>query len=486
MDNQVERLIAAEEVLAEMAQTNPQSGFVQRAIAAIRKWLRENIPGFMKMRLTDGEIIEHYLIPARQFVLEGSRNDSAADMAVAFTRKEEASFAKAVDDVLDHKSNAAIYIGNTPHALRQATLPKRPLWVTKRVIDKLYREHGLSREKIKSLPQLLSNPIMVLDSEAEPGKFVVLTTETHKGKPVIATIKPHGEIERVGPFNVVTSAYEKPHKLIADWMLGGKLIASDHEKALAWITTQELKLLRRTPEVTVAPESDRTGRGGSILQQLQEAVRKSLPINVTKDGGDVNRPVFSRSATIDTAGGSIAPTIAPAGGSIATPFRDRMARIVDSLIYNFQDRFKPLKDIQKRAGDVPEAMDAALAEELYSGKVRSRIDDFEAQMGNPLMKAIHESGVSYDDVQEFLHARHAPSRNKAMREINPTDASFSLHTHTDSPVYLSTVANTAELDTILIHNLVSYAKWEGRDISNVSRNLFRAFSRNRIGYLKFF
>jgi hypothetical protein len=92
-----------------------------------------------------------------------------------------------------------------------------------------------------------------------------------------------------------------------------------------------------------------------------------------------------------------------------------MARIVDSLIYNFQDRFKPLKDIQKRAGDVPEAMDAALAEELYSGKVRSRIDDFEAQMGNPLMKAIHESGVSYDDVQEFLHARHAPSRNKAIR-----------------------------------------------------------------------
>jgi hypothetical protein len=248
---------------------------VQRAIAAIRKWLRENIPGFMKMRLTDGEIIEHYLIPARQFVLEGSRNDSAADMAVAFTRKEEASFAKAVDDILDHKSHAAIRIGNTPHALRQATLPKRSLWVTRKVIVKLYRDHGLSREKIKSLPQLLANPIMVLDSESEPGNFVVLTTETHKGQPITVYIKPDGEINRVGPFNVVTSAFERPSSDITGWMLGGKLIASDHEKALAWITTQGLKLPRRTPEVTVAPESDRTGRGGSILQQLQEAVRKS-------------------------------------------------------------------------------------------------------------------------------------------------------------------------------------------------------------------
>jgi hypothetical protein len=32
------------------------------------------------------------------------------------------------------------------------------------------------------------------------------------------------------------------------------LPASDHQKALAWITTQGLKLPRRIPEVTVAPE----------------------------------------------------------------------------------------------------------------------------------------------------------------------------------------------------------------------------------------
>jgi hypothetical protein len=42
-------------------------------------------------------------------------------------------------------------------------------------------------------------------------------------------------------------------------------------------------------------------------------------------------------------------------------------------------------------------------------------------MREPLIKAIHESKVEYDDVEEYLHALHAPSRNAAMREINPME-----------------------------------------------------------------
>lgn len=484
MEVERDRLIAAEEVLAELAQTNPKSGFVQRTIAAIRKWLRENIEHYKDLKLTDGEIISNYIVPAREFVQRG-RTAAQGGLAGAFSRKEVADFAKAVDDVLDRKSNAAIRIGNTPHALRQGTVPKRSLWVTKRVIDKLYREHGLSRQQIKSLPELLANPIMVLDSTTEPGNFVVLTSETHKGKPIIATINPNGEIKRIGLANVVTSAYEKPGTVIADWMLNGKLIASDHEKALAWITMQGLKLSRRTPEVTVAPESDRTGRDGSILHQLQEAVRKSLPINLPKKVDDVN---LSRSSPTDTpafietpasyeevtgagpvsrsrrhqpagvngrleemraivkgevkpdgsnpdirfsrsaASAGAAPATVATVATPATPFRDRMEKIADSLIYNFQDRFKPLKDIQKRAGLVPEDEDAALAEERYSGTVRARTDEFEQDMRTPLVKAIHDSGVAYEDVEDYLHALHAPSRNAAMRAINPTEEELKAQT----------------------------------------------------------
>ncbi len=80
--NLLDRRIAAEEVLAEMAQTNPQIGFVKRAVAAIRTWLRQNVPGFQSLKLTDAEIINNYLLPARAWVERGGQDQGAqqADM----------------------------------------------------------------------------------------------------------------------------------------------------------------------------------------------------------------------------------------------------------------------------------------------------------------------------------------------------------------------------------------------------------------------
>jgi len=69
--------IAAEEVLAEMAQSTPEIGFVKRAVAAIRTWLRKNVPGFQSLKLTDAEIINNYLLPARAWVENGGSEQGA-------------------------------------------------------------------------------------------------------------------------------------------------------------------------------------------------------------------------------------------------------------------------------------------------------------------------------------------------------------------------------------------------------------------------
>lgn len=71
MSRESDRLQAAEEVLAVMAQTKPELGYVQRAIAAIRAFLRKNVPGFAGMKLTDDEIIQQFILPARRFVERG-------------------------------------------------------------------------------------------------------------------------------------------------------------------------------------------------------------------------------------------------------------------------------------------------------------------------------------------------------------------------------------------------------------------------------
>lgn len=79
-----DRRIASEEVLAEMAQTNPQAGLVQRAIAAIRQFLRDI---GVKLELTDNDIIVNYLLPARNFVVNGSgQNKRPSD--VLFNRAD--------------------------------------------------------------------------------------------------------------------------------------------------------------------------------------------------------------------------------------------------------------------------------------------------------------------------------------------------------------------------------------------------------------
>lgn len=64
---------AAEEVLAEMAEKTPQLHFVQRAVAAIRNWLRAKVPGFGRLKLSDADIIQAYILPARGFVERGQR-----------------------------------------------------------------------------------------------------------------------------------------------------------------------------------------------------------------------------------------------------------------------------------------------------------------------------------------------------------------------------------------------------------------------------
>jgi hypothetical protein len=76
---------AAEEVLANLAQTKPTMGVVQRAIAAVRRFLRRI--GF-DVKLSNNELIANYILPARAFV-EGQRISRLVAGAPGFSRTEE-------------------------------------------------------------------------------------------------------------------------------------------------------------------------------------------------------------------------------------------------------------------------------------------------------------------------------------------------------------------------------------------------------------
>ncbi|QXW17422.1 PLxRFG domain-containing protein [Comamonas aquatica] len=104
------RRVAAEEVLAEMAQTTPEIGFVKRALAAVRTWLRANVPGFKSLQLSDAEIIRDYILPARAWVERGGpdgngpRGGQRIEPAMS---RAEATSATDSDNILFSRSKMA-------------------------------------------------------------------------------------------------------------------------------------------------------------------------------------------------------------------------------------------------------------------------------------------------------------------------------------------------------------------------------------------
>lgn len=96
---------AAEEVLAEMAEKNPQLPFVQRAISAIRNFLRTHVPGFQSLRLTDSDIIQAYILPARGWVMRGGPGGGPRGGQPVMSRASDAGSAD--PDIRFSRSSAA-------------------------------------------------------------------------------------------------------------------------------------------------------------------------------------------------------------------------------------------------------------------------------------------------------------------------------------------------------------------------------------------
>lgn len=108
---------------------------------------------------------------------------------------------------------------------------------------------------------------------------------------------------------------------------------------------------------------------------------------------------------------------------------------LDSFIYEIQNKQIDLKRMQEaieRAGrtiGLPE--DAYLAEELYHGRTAKRTQDFINEELKPLLQEMVRRGVTMDELQKFLHARHAEEYNNhiASRDPNRPDGGSGMMTH---------------------------------------------------------
>lgn len=179
MSIEAQRLQAAEEVLAVMAQTNPKLGFVKRAIGAIRSWLRRTMPGlFGQMELTDAEIIRDYILPARAFVERGATGKAAG--GAAFSRNDSPIRA-ALGELI--QAEAAW------DAVRQGDPKNVTLSQYMALTDRSLAAKKAATAQLAELP----NDGFALQAEASGGRMLILTPSAQQpGRWQLTRFSPDG------------------------------------------------------------------------------------------------------------------------------------------------------------------------------------------------------------------------------------------------------------------------------------------------------
>jgi len=380
---------AAEEVLAELAQSRPDLGFVQRAIAAIRNFLRSHVPGFKALELTDADIVQGYLLPARGWVERGSPAEASGAAEPAFARHP--GFSAAVDAAIkagqlgEVGNGQHIEIATLPTALSAAGIPEGNLRTSAKVLQKVVFDHGVTPSVLKRLPELLETPVMVLRSDSVDGRFVVVTSEMVRGSPLVVAISPEVTRGNVA-LNFVPSLYPKEDlKAIQRWLNGGRdgkrlLAYLDQKQSPEWFGSTGLQL----------PSEYRTIQG----LQVRNVATQADAVN----GAPPGQAMFSRSQPADairSSMGSLTPDqerayLAVAGYDKVPTLRERFDSLKANLGLRMKqalvDQFAPIAQLDQNAymlARMSKGSDGTLEAALLYGRpfLRDGVPDVDVKEG---------------------------------------------------------------------------------------------------------
>ena len=195
---------------------------------------------------------------------------------------------------------------------------------------------------------------------------------------------------------------------------------NDQRMYLHSVATKESLLNRRVSRTDTENGVERSGSndaGDSSTVATDGNIGKAAPADVadelnrllTLDAGLANGPMFSRAA----------PTPKPGAAGWNAP----AASWFDDLIYKLQDKHidtkRALETIRATGKAIADDRDVYLQEELYHGRAAKRAEDFVNNELQPLMTYMSSVGLKMQDVQDYLHARHAKEANAVIAQRNP-------------------------------------------------------------------
>jgi hypothetical protein len=128
------------------------------------------------------------------------------------------------------------------------------------------------------------------------------------------------------------------------------------------------------------------------------------------------------------------------------------SRAWNYLVYKMQDKFVDLFKTQQEAAawhgvaQIPDQMDAYLQQTLFHGRAENQIKEHEKQYVEPLIDLIKKSGYEWEDVEDYLYARHAPEANAHLLKINNGNPQFnSGMTDADAAQVMATLAAKGDI-----------------------------------------
>ncbi len=435
MDKVQDRMKAAEEVLAEMAEKTPQLGFVRRAVAAVRAFLRANVPGFAQMRVSDDEIVRDYILPARGWVERGAQPAPGAEqrgrhqgLELAFSLASDAlaqaraRWSSLVDQFvrggLDETKTYEVLPSSTA-VMKMVGLPDLPIHAGVHALDALYN-HGVKPSQMKRVLDELADPRMVMiwnkGSRGELSLNFVTSMSNDKGEPFIIAVKPNKGSHQGRHHWVATVTQKQPRAIVDMVREGGALYVGEGE--IAGIGGQEMREALRFAKEKRGKEARGLMQAIGTSYSLPNLVQRTLyakDLDAFKEAARAQSggaPMYSR-------GGNADSDIAPWEQAQLSGLQAK----ADRMIYEMQDGRIDLKRtqeaIEQSGREIDERFDARLAETLLPGRVAYRTQTFLEREAMPVQRVMARLKVSQAELGDYLHARAAPERNAQIAKVNP-------------------------------------------------------------------
>lgn len=127
---------------------------------------------------------------------------------------------------------------------------------------------------------------------------------------------------------------------------------------------------------------------------------------------------------------NIANRVVQGGTNFDTADPSQRSRAWNYLVYKAQDKFVDLFKVQQEAAawhqvaQLPDQLDSYLQQTLFHGRAENGVEEHKKQFVEPLIEAIKSSGYEWEDVEDYLYARHAPEANAHLLTINGGNPQF--------------------------------------------------------------